>query len=653
MADISQDLQKILDAIYGEEVRGSIYHAISLINDVSEVILTTGTDITAPTDSSEGYFTGSLYLNLDTYELWKCVGTNAWQSLGILKGATGENGNKWYRGLAVSGKAVLPTIYPTGIANANANDCYLNPSEGAIYHCVTGGDDTTATWSYDFTMTGGGGGGSIVTWTQIQGSTGGAKIAEINIDGSIQEVYAPEGGGGMLPYLYIDSEAGATVTVNQPDGTVITPTAAGSGHWECELTGGYGTYTIHSVLSGQGDATQSLAVDTVKEYHVTDTHYDFTINVTAPSGSTVRIVGGGETYTGTGTGSPQAFAVHTPSTTYTVTATQIMDGNTKTDEATVTSAATSGGSTNVTLSIDFGTINVTVAADFVTAGSTITCVNGGTSCTPKTAASTLIFRVPTTGTWTISGSVSGTPYSVEAEVTSLGTPVSVALQTTTSVTITLHSAIEDTVTFTDASGVTRTEVFTSGESSKTVTIAIMPSGSNITFASSVAYDPSNLDGSHYYSKTVNVTTTTTDIYIMPDNCYYWWGYINNMEDAIAANGWSVASGCSMASPTKNTNDMFMTASGSQFILEAINHIVPNGAIVKALMDCTVVYSGGGTVLEAYPTKAMGDGSSYIVMDGFNAVSSIALKTITLSQDGYVVAGAINSRAGHVYAIWIE
>ena len=46
MADISQDLQKILDAIYGEEVRGSIYHAISLINDVSEKVIDAGTAVT-------------------------------------------------------------------------------------------------------------------------------------------------------------------------------------------------------------------------------------------------------------------------------------------------------------------------------------------------------------------------------------------------------------------------------------------------------------------------------------------------------------------------------------------------------------------------------------------------------------------------------
>ncbi len=45
MADISRYLQAILDAVYGEEVRGSIHDAIEIINDVSEVSLTTGTDI--------------------------------------------------------------------------------------------------------------------------------------------------------------------------------------------------------------------------------------------------------------------------------------------------------------------------------------------------------------------------------------------------------------------------------------------------------------------------------------------------------------------------------------------------------------------------------------------------------------------------------
>ena len=230
------------------------------------------------------------------------------------------------------------------------------------------------------------------------------------------------GGTGLLPYFYIDSEPGSTVTVTAPDGSTIVPTAEGSGHWECEVTM-YGTYVIHSVLAGQGDATISVAVDTVKEYHITDNHFDFTINVTAPNNSTIRITSGTEIYTGTGTGSLQAFAVHQASATYSVTVT--MDGNSKSQN--VTSSTTTGQSTSV--SFEFGTITVTVDPDFISAGSTITCTKGGTSCTPKSAASTVTFRVPETGIWVVASEISGQPYSKDAVVSSLATPVAVTLQT--------------------------------------------------------------------------------------------------------------------------------------------------------------------------------------------------------------------------------
>ena len=495
MANINTYLQAILQAVYGEDVRGSIHDAIKIINEVGEVVFSTGTDITSASSSSTGYFVNSLYLNTDTYELWKCIGTDTWQSLGVLKGGTGvgissiqktstaglvdtytitytdgnsdtftvtngadgADGNHIYRGTDISGKAVLPTVYPSsGITKANADDLYLNRSEGAIYSCVTGGDASTATWQYEFTMTGGssyspGTGIDISSSDVISVDPGtiasGEKkppkagdvydelVKKVDIDqgvahageymkvGSDGKLAPAAGGGGILPYLYIDSEAGSTVTVTQPDGTTLNPSAAGSGHWECELTAGYGVYTIHSVLSGQGDATASLTVDTVKEYHVTDNHYDHTINVTAPNGATIRISNGSETYTGTATGSSQAYVVHTASSTYTVSAT--LDGNTKSD--TVTSPATTGQSSSVT--IQFGTITVTVDADFVTAGALISCVSGGTSCTAKTAASTLTFRPPSTGTWTISGTISGKTYTVDATVSSLSTAVSVSLKT--------------------------------------------------------------------------------------------------------------------------------------------------------------------------------------------------------------------------------
>ena len=202
MADISTELARILSAIYGEDVRGSIHDAIEKINDVSEVVLTTGTAVTSPSSSSTGFYDGSLYLNTDTFELWKCTGVNAWASQGILKGEAGDdgngivsiiktstsglvdtytitytngttstfavtngkdgaNGNKWYRGTGISGKAALPTVYTTsGVADANSGDMFLNPSEGAVYSCVTGGVPTVATWQYEMTLSGGGGGTS-------------------------------------------------------------------------------------------------------------------------------------------------------------------------------------------------------------------------------------------------------------------------------------------------------------------------------------------------------------------------------------------------------------------------------------------------------------------------------------------------------------
>lgn len=196
MADISRYLQDILSAVYGEEVRGSIHDAIEIINDVSEVVFSTGTAVNSASSSSEGFFTDSLYLNTDTYEIWKCVGTNSWQSIGIIKGADGngiekiektgtiglvdtytitfddettttfnvtngkdgedgENGSKWYKGTALNGTGTGITGFP-----GNKDDFYLNSQTGMVYSCTQSGSASApdaALWSYVMTLTGGGG----------------------------------------------------------------------------------------------------------------------------------------------------------------------------------------------------------------------------------------------------------------------------------------------------------------------------------------------------------------------------------------------------------------------------------------------------------------------------------------------------------------
>jgi hypothetical protein len=93
MADISTELARILSAIYGEDVRGSIHDAIEKINDVSEKVIDAGTAVTSASSSSTGYYTDSLYVNTDTNDLWKCTGTDTWALIGNLEGAQGETGN--------------------------------------------------------------------------------------------------------------------------------------------------------------------------------------------------------------------------------------------------------------------------------------------------------------------------------------------------------------------------------------------------------------------------------------------------------------------------------------------------------------------------------------------------------------------------------
>ena len=283
---------------------------------------------------------------------------------------------------------------------------------------------------FDFGIPKGADGGSIVVWNQIQGSTGATKIAEIDIGGTSTDVYAPTGGsGGLLPKLHIISEDAATVTIADTNDlttatVTITPTHTGTGVWEGDVPS-YGVWYVHSVLTGQGDQVKAVNVDDVAIIQVTDYHFSATITATFSSGASCTCSDG--TTTLTATSNPYTFVI--PNTgSWTVSSSLTIDGNTNTDSE-VVSITTDGQSESVTLSTEFGTINLAVDADFVTAGSTITCVNGGTSCTPKTAASSLTFRVPSTGTWTISGTISGKTYTVDATVSSLSTAVSVSLKT--------------------------------------------------------------------------------------------------------------------------------------------------------------------------------------------------------------------------------
>lgn len=195
MANISQYLQAILAAVYGEEVRGSIHDAIEIINEAMEVSISAGTAVSSASSSSTGFFEESLYINTNTFDLWRCVGTDSWAKLGNIKGVgissisktgtsgnvdtytitfddgstetftvtngiDGTNGSIWYKGTALSGTGTSITGFP-GVQN----DFYLNSNTGGVYVCTKSGAamvPDAAEWDYVMTLSGGGGGSTII-----------------------------------------------------------------------------------------------------------------------------------------------------------------------------------------------------------------------------------------------------------------------------------------------------------------------------------------------------------------------------------------------------------------------------------------------------------------------------------------------------------
>ena len=143
-------------------------------------------------------------------------------------------------------------------------------------------------------------------------------------------------GGGMSARLLINSDAGSTVTVTTPSGTVLTAeqVTGSTTQWYCD-TVEYGVHTIDAVLGGD-DAQVTVTVDSCKVYNIDDTHFHVTITVTYPDGATCRCQGGSESYYADG--SPYTFSVHSADT-YTITV--VYDGQTYTGQVEVTISGTS------------------------------------------------------------------------------------------------------------------------------------------------------------------------------------------------------------------------------------------------------------------------------------------------------------------------
>ena len=404
-----------------------------------------------------------------------------------------------------------------------------------------------------------------------------------------------------------------------------------------------GTFTITSSTSGGDTATATLDVPYFGNYTKQLTLFNATVTITFPysNGASCTLSDGVTSLTANT--SPMAFNVPNVGTW---TATCTIDN---VSAPTQSAVITTDGQTE-TMTFAFGTINLTYDNAF--RGLTITCVNGGTtiSKTAPISGNTMVFYPPSTGTWSVSGTYSGQTYSVDAEVTSLSTAVSVQLQTTQSVSVTVYSAVGDTLSYTDIYGISRMITLDADSDHATATIDILPSGSTLTFTSNIAKNPNDLTAN--YSKSVTITSATTEIKVMPDNSLYWWGYIDsNCESLLSTNSWTFYSGYSGKNPTYNNNNVTCDSTSSPHTFCGIGtKNTVSGTTLHTISTSSALVGGSGLYVDGSAT------TKYISGTNVDVKQTVAntLQHLTTSLSGsYASVYTVDARNSTVSALWYE
>ena len=240
MADISQYLADILSAVYGEEVRSSIYNAIDVINKVGERIFSAGTVVNAPNSSTSGYFNNSIYLNTNTWDVWRCNGSS-WTKLGNMQGAsissilktsssglvdtytvkTSEgvtigsfkvtNANKIRAGSEVTSVNTATLI--NGVSYGE-NDFYINTTTYDLWRC------TGTRWENIGNLKGGTGPQGATGPQGPKGDTGNTGPQGEQGEQGIQGIQGPKGETGYSPTIEVVKNGKvATITITDVTGT--------------------------------------------------------------------------------------------------------------------------------------------------------------------------------------------------------------------------------------------------------------------------------------------------------------------------------------------------------------------------------------------------------------------------------------------------
>lgn len=284
-----------------------------------------------------------------------------------------------------------------------------------------------------------------------------------------------------------------------------------------------------------------------------------------------------------------------------------------------------------------------VECDSNFAGATITATNGTDTYTqtcPSTSPYTVTFEDIAKGNWTVSGIIAGITYSESVLVQDY----TVELQSTISKTITVYSANNDTVSYIGLDNQTHT-ITTNSSGQATATIEIFASGSTtLTFTSNVAKSTSNV--SNNYTKSIEITSSTSAIYVMPDRAIYWYGY-KPYEHSVKHES------TSKSTITFNTNNVTMTASsdsGGYWCSMAFNTKI-NKNTLKAYVTGTTSAQRDIGRIPSYPITQKNiqnsGGSSTVI-----TLNSVTSYNVASYQNQYP---AIDMANGTIYlnAMWLE
>ena len=226
----------------------------------------------------------------------------------------------------------------------------------------------------------------------------------------------------------------------------------------------------------------------------------------------------------------------------------------------------------------------------------------------------------------------------------------------------IHSAAYDTVYYYDANSVERQLCVTDENGNGTVDWSEMEPGI-YTFYSTVAKNPDNL--TEEYSRTVKITRTTTEVYLMPVNSLYWNGFRSadlkagvSTDDPIRT-GYNAsnliapvfnANNINMTSQSNKSSYIYSTAIGLCKVLKAIatgyNYgylravdIVPYDAssvsghnILKQLLTTKSLFTIDTTDYNKGVLVNANEGSSYAIVDALWRITQRELTVFSAAND---------------------